>query len=166
MGGDSRYWPIAGSSVDTITAFDVLEHIPDDTGALRNIFSSLQPGGILILSVPAYQWMWSEHDEALHHQRRYTRSEILALAGSSGFCVEYASYHNCLLFPLSLLLRMLSRWSGGRLGISENAMPAKPINTLLRIIYSLEGHIVKRRWRLPFGLSIVAVLRKPEHSPE
>jgi len=139
----------------------VLEDIEDDQAALDSIFASLRPGGRLLLSVPAYQWLWSEHDERLHHQRRYVVAQINSLARSSGFVVDYISYHNCLLFPLSLLTRLLSRLSFGRLRVDENRVPWAPVNALLRIIYSLERHLLKRRIRLPFGLSIIAILRRP-----
>ncbi len=160
-GGDTDGWPIAANSVGTFTAFDVLEHIVDDKAALENLFTSLKPGGRLILSVPAYGWLWSQHDELLHHQRRYLAREISSLAESAGFRVDFVSYHNCILFPVSVLLRLLSRLSGGRLGVDENRVPSPLINGLLRMIYSLERHLVKRRIRLPFGLSIIAVLSKP-----
>jgi SAM-dependent methyltransferase len=160
-GGDTDCWPIAANSVGAFTAFDVLEHIVDDRAAVRNLFASLKPGGRLILSVPAYGWLWSRHDELLHHQRRYLAREISSLALSAGFRVEYISYHNCILFPLSIVLRLLSRLSGGRLGVDENRVPSPLINGILRMIYSLERHLVKRRIRLPFGLSIIAVLCKP-----
>ncbi len=161
QGGDSACWPIAANSVGTFTAFDVLEHIADDKAAMTNMFASLKPGGRLILSVPAYGWLWSQHDELLHHQRRYLARQISSLARGVGFEVRYISYHNCMLFPLSVLLRLLSRLSGGSLSVDENRVPAPPINWLLRTIYSLERHLVKRRIRLPFGLSIMAVLLKP-----
>ncbi|MGI9292801.1 MAG: class I SAM-dependent methyltransferase [Pseudomonadales bacterium] len=161
LGGDTRSWPIAANSVDMFTAFDVLEHIADDKSAMLNLFASLKPGGSLVLSVPAYPWLWSEHDESLHHQRRYVLPDIVTLAASVGFSVEYASYHNCILFPVSFMLRIVSRFSGGLFGVDENRVPAQPINRLLQAIYSFERHIVKRKWRMPFGLSIIAVLRKP-----
>ncbi len=160
-GGDTYAWPIAMNLVDTFTAFDVLEHIPDDKSALVNLFASLKPGGRLIVSVPAYQWLWSEHDAALHHQRRYVLPDIVKLAISVGFTVEYASYHNCLLFPVSCMLRIISRISGGRAGVDENRVPVPLLNRLLQAVYSFERHIVKRQWRMPFGLSIITVLRKP-----
>lgn len=161
VGGETQLWPIAANSVDTFTAFDVLEHIPDDKTAALNLFASLKPGGRLVLSVPAYQWLWSQHDESLHHHRRYVLPDIVTLATSVGFSIEYISYHNCILFPVSLMLRIISRFSGGLLGADENRVPAQPINLPLQAIYSFERHIVKRKWRMPFGLSIIAVLRKP-----
>jgi SAM-dependent methyltransferase len=160
-GGDTEFWPIAENSVTTFTALDVLEHIPDDKTAMIRLFASLKPGGILLLSVPAYRWLWSEHDELLHHQRRYNRRDVTELAASAGFSIDYVSYHNCILFPVSVFLRVLSRLSGGRIGIDENRVPPPPINGLLRKVYSLERHLVRNRVRLPFGLSIMAVLRKP-----
>ncbi len=163
-GGATHAWPIAMNSVDTFTAFDVLEHIPDDKSALLNLFASLKPGGGLILSVPAYQWLWSEHDEALHHQRRYVLPNVVKLATSVGFSVEYVSYHNCLLFPVSCMLRIISRISGGRAGVDENRVPARSLNRLLKAVYSFERHIIKRQWRMPFGLSIIAVLSKPDRA--
>ena len=161
QGGAEQRWPLAPASIDAVTAFDVLEHIDDDQAALANIFASLRPGGRLILSVPAYQWLWSEHDELLHHRRRYVAGQVDSLARGAGFTVDYISYHNCLLFPVSLLSRMLSRLSFGRLRVDENRIPWAPVNALLRITYGLERHLLKRRIRLPFGLSIIAILSRP-----
>ena len=160
-GGDTGHWPIAANSVGTFTAFDVLEHIVDDSAAMANLYASLKPGGSLILSVPAYGWLWSRHDELLHHQRRYLARDIRSLAQAAGFEIRYISYHNCILFPVSVILRLVSRLSGGRLGVDENRVPSPLINGLLRMIYSLERHLVKKEIRLPFGLSIIAVLSKP-----
>lgn len=164
VGGATHAWPIAENSVQLFTAFDVLEHIADEYSALANLFSSLVRGGILILSVPAYQWLWSGHDVALHHQRRYVLRDIVKLAAPAGFSVEYASYHNCLLFPVACMLRGISRLSAGRIAVDENHVPAQPLNRLLRTVYRAERHIIKHRWRMPFGLSIIAVFRKPQAS--
>ena len=120
LGGDVHFWPLAARSIDTFTAFDVLEHIPDDQAAMANLFNTLKPGGRLILSVPAYQWLWSQHDELMHHQRRYLARDISSLARSAGFNIDYISYHNCILFPVVVFFRLISRIFDGRVVVDEN----------------------------------------------
>jgi SAM-dependent methyltransferase len=155
-------WPLAADAVDVVTAYDVLEHIEDEQQVLRRVHATLKPGGRLILSVPAYQWLWSAHDDVLHHLRRYRSSDLAALAAATGFEVEYLSYHNLVLLPVAMVTRVLSRLLGGAVA-DENRVPPRPVNALLRMVYSAERHLLGRGWRLPFGLSIVAVLKRPRN---
>lgn len=159
---DVEGWPVATNAVDLISAFDVIEHIDDDLKAMKMLRFSLKPAGRMIVSVPAYQWLWSEHDERLHHKRRYTAAQLREVGVKAGFELEYLTYHNSLLLPLSILLRLLSRVTRGKLAVNEDRVPHPLINKTLEIFYASESHLIKRGIRLPFGLSVLAVFTKIE----
>jgi 2-polyprenyl-3-methyl-5-hydroxy-6-metoxy-1,4-benzoquinol methylase len=140
---------------DLVAMFDVLEHIPDDRQALSDVRKLLTPEGRLIITVPAYQFLWSQHDLVAHHQRRYRRSQIVRLLRERGFSVLYASYFNTLLFPSALITLLFSRVLSASPDIAMR-QPWKPINWLLTKVFQLERFLIP--WlRLPFGLSIVLV---------
>lgn len=146
-------------SFDLIVAFDVVEHIDDDAGAVRSLARMLRAGGYFLMTVPAYRWLWSEHDEHHHHRRRYTRPEVRKVVEAAGLRVEKCSHFNTLLMPAVLLRRGFARLSGSRLG-PDDAMPAPAVNGLLRRIFASERHLL-RRGSLPAGVSILCLARKP-----
>src|SRR5438445_7550939 len=103
--------PFADASFDLAASLDVIEHLEDDVGALRELRRVVAPGGALLATVPAYQWLWSGHDEINHHYPRYTRS-LLARAGASGGWHEVrTTYFNSLLLPIAIRMRMPDRFS-------------------------------------------------------
>ncbi len=148
----------SGRSYDLVAMFDVLEHVEDDAGALRALRERLKPEGRLILSVPAYPWLWSPHDEAHHHFRRYTRAALRKTAADAGFSIEAESPFNSLLLPPIVLVRLLKGAAGT--GGSDDAMPPRALNRLLGWLFALEAGLVGRV-RAPAGASIWAVLKPP-----
>lgn len=142
---------------DLICLFDVLEHIDDDRAALAALAKLLKPGGSLIISVPAYDWLWGPHDESLHHKRRYRRGDLVRLCGETGLQVARSTYFNSFLFPLAVAGRVWDRWRGGK-HVSGTELPAAPLNTGLKAVFAFERHLLKRM-SFPFGLSILAVAR-------
>jgi len=145
-------------SYDLIALLDVLEHVPDDKGSLAAIRGRLKPGGALLLTVPANRWMWSAHDVAHHHHRRYRKSEIEKLALDAGFRIELLSPFNSLLFPPIAAVRLLGKVTGK--DDSDDAMPGALVNRTLDTIFGLERSLIGRV-PMPFGVSLVAVLRRP-----
>lgn len=143
---------------DLIALLDVLEHVVDDKGALASIFTRLRPGAALLLTVPANPWMWSAHDAAHHHHRRYRKREIDALARQAGYEIELLSPFNSLLFPPIAAARFIGRMRGDE--SSDDAMPGPLVNTTLETIFGLERELIGRV-PMPFGVSLVAVLRRP-----
>ena len=129
----------------------------DDVDAVRALAGLLVPGGWLIATVPAYQWMWSHHDELHHHKRRYTRKEMVALFEGAGLKVRRASYFNALLFPAAAAVRILKNITGSK--AADDAMPSKPVNAVLERLFASEAAWL-RHGSLPFGLSIVIIGRK------
>lgn len=145
-------------SYDMIALLDVLEHVPDDKGSLDAILKRLKPGGALLLTVPANPWMWSAHDVAHHHHRRYRKSEISTLARNAGFEIELLSPFNSLLFPPIAAVRAMGKLTGK--DDSDDAMPGDLVNKTLDTVFGLERSLIGRV-PMPFGVSLVAVLRRP-----
>jgi SAM-dependent methyltransferase len=137
---------------DLVCLFDVLEHIEDDLASLAAIRALLNEGGRLVLTVPAYQWLWSRHDEILHHKRRYIRKTLLAVAARAGLKPVRVSHFNFLLLPLLVAGRIFDRWRGE---VSGHGTPALPLNSALREIFSSEAGLLDFV-NLPFGASIYA----------
>ena len=152
--------PLASGSVDAIVATDILEHLDDDLAALTEFRRILKPGGQVVMTVPAYQFLWSEHDVALMHRRRYVAAQLSDLAVRAGFRTVRLGYALSLLFPLALG-RLLKRRA------SEQGQPEaqiKPIpgwlNAALIGFQRFETAMFRRK-SLPWGLSVVTVLEKP-----
>jgi len=149
--------PYPPESFDAVCTFDVIEHVEDDLGAVAALARLLVPGGWLVATVPAYQWMWSHHDEQHHHKRRYTRRQMVRLFEQAGLSVHRASYFNALLFPLAAVVRMVRNVTG--LKGHDDDMPSRPVNWMLERLFASEAAWLKRG-SLPFGLSIVIIGRK------
>lgn len=160
--------PILGKfpaeSYDLIALLDVLEHVPDDKGSLAAIFTRLKPGGALLLTIPANPWMWSAHDVAHHHHRRYRKAEIAVLARAAGYEVDLLSPFNTVLFPLIAGVRLINKMRGH--DSADDALPARPVNRALDTLFGAEAELIGRL-PFPFGVSLVAVLRRPKaaHRP-
>ena len=146
---------VADARYDLVALLDVLEHVVDDVGALRGIARVMAPGARVLLTVPANPWMWSAHDTAHHHHRRYTADTLRAAVGEAGFHVEMMSPFNSLLFPLAAAARIAGKAMGKT--SSDDGMPSAPVNGLLAGIFGLERHLVGRV-TLPVGVSLVAIL--------
>lgn len=145
---------------DVVTAFDVLEHIPDAVGALRGIRAALAPQGLLVLTVPAFGFLWSEHDTVHHHQRRYTVDLLTGQLSAAGLRLRWSSYFNSLLFPpiaaVRLLQRVLPKSRKNELRSDVETGGSGLANQVLEALFSAERHVVPRV-SLPFGVSLIAV---------
>jgi SAM-dependent methyltransferase len=146
------------NAYDLVALLDVLEHVPDDIGSLRAIHRRLKPGGALLLTVPANPWMWSAHDVAHHHFRRYTRAGLRKLFEQAGFDVQLLSYFNSLLFPPIAVARLIGKARGT--DSADDALPGARVNALLNSLFGLEAGLIGRV-PMPFGVSLVAVVRRP-----
>lgn len=147
-----------GQSYDLVALLDVLEHVSDDRASLGAILGLLKPGGALLLTVPINPWMWSAHDAAHHHHRRYRKREIGRMAKEAGYEIELLTPFNSLLFPPIAAVRLLGKLTGK--DDSDDALPPAPVNRILDGIFGLERGLVGRV-PMPFGVSLVAVLRRP-----
>src|SRR6266850_1390203 len=137
--------PFASSTFNIVTALDVLEHVDDDLKALDELLRITKDGGVLVITVPAYGFLWSEHDEALHHRRRYAASELRNKLTNAGFEVERVTYYITFLFFPILLVRFAQ-------SLSKRSIHAKTshiilpvwLNSLLIAILGLERVLL--RW--------------------
>jgi SAM-dependent methyltransferase len=158
--GDSPLPHLPGverGAYDLIAVLDVVEHIKDDVTALETMADCLKPGGSILLTVPAHQWMWSAHDTVNHHHRRYSKATLGAAIAQAGLKHEGLCYFNSLLFPLAVASRAVGRLVGK--DDSDDSPPAKPINMVLESIFRLERSLIGRT-PLPPGLSIVTLVTK------
>jgi SAM-dependent methyltransferase len=149
--------PFEGKKYDLICLFDVLEHIEDDFGTLQTLKQRLTKDGIILITVPAYQWLWSSHDEDLHHKKRYTINEITNLADSADLTVVTKTHFNTLLFPLAVITRLLNKLLGNKFS-TGSSLPAYYINSLFKNIFSIERFVINRA-AIPFGVSILIKLQ-------
>jgi SAM-dependent methyltransferase len=156
---DGSALPFRSESFDAAIGLDVFEHIERDEAALAECARILRPGGVLILTVPAFRALWGPHDVALHHFRRYRRAEVKVRLKSAGLCPVRLSYSVFFLFPLVLLIRLFEK---RRKGPAEASLPSVPkwLNSLLIRLGAFEAALVKIA-PLPWGSSVVAVARKP-----
>jgi len=141
-----------------ICMLDVLEHIDDDLAAIKAIVGKLKKNGKILITVPAYMFMWSSHDVALHHKRRYTKKQLTGVVQSAGLEIIYSTYFNTYLFPLIVLVRILKNLFGKK-DSTDVTMPSKLMNNLLKKIFYSERLFIPRM-SLPFGISILIMAEK------
>jgi SAM-dependent methyltransferase len=152
--------PFDDASFDLAVSLDVIEHLEDDVGALHELRRVVEPGGALLVTVPAYQWLWSGHDEINHHHRRYNRHTLLAAAQSGGWKLESFTNFSSLTLPVAILLRALERFMPSTTKSSLDLwVPPAPLNWALRQPLNLEASVIGRGGSIPAGLSLLAVFR-------
>jgi SAM-dependent methyltransferase len=163
--GDMRAPPF-GVRFDLIGLFDVLEHLPDDRQALADLRRMLKVGGALVLTVPAHAWLWSYHDLAAGHRRRYAPGDLRERLNSAGFETEYLTQYMTGMVPLIWLRR-------AALFLRKDPLPAAAVenlrarelrvppalNRVMDVLLGPERHLISRRRVLPIGASIIALAR-------
>ncbi len=149
--GDAERLPVRRESLDLVVAFDVLEHLGDDLGTLREIRRVLRPGGTLLVAVPAGMELWSAHDEAVGHVRRYSRGQLVDLVTAAGLTVQHVRSWN-------VLLRPAARWRRRRSSGSDLQGLNPALNFALRATVALER--VLPLSNLP-GVSLVLRATRP-----
>jgi SAM-dependent methyltransferase len=148
-----------GRRYDVITAFDVLEHVERVEEAISAIAAALVPGGVFVCTVPAFMFLWSEHDVANHHFRRYRRRQLVAQLEQGPLRIRHTSYFNSWLFPAVAGVRLLKRLSklpeAGKADY-DLSMPPRLLNELLARVFASERRLVAGAG-LPVGVSLLAV---------
>jgi SAM-dependent methyltransferase len=156
--------PFGDGSFELVTALDVVEHVDDDVAMLADLRRVLVPGGTLLVSVPAFAFLWGAQDEIAHHKRRYRAPELRERLLEAGFEIRRLSYFNSLLFPPIAAIRVLRPFKPGSAARSDFEM-TKPgrLNAVLARVFAAEAPLVERM-NLPVGVSIVA-LATSAHRP-
>jgi SAM-dependent methyltransferase len=147
---------------DLIVILDVLEHLDDDLAALQALYRKLNSHSWLLITVPAYQFLWSYHDEINHHKRRYTLKNLKRVVKQAGYTVCYASYFNTWLFPLVAgvrLLKKIFKMDHPSVDSSDLILPGKIVNKFLTFLFASERYFMNRI-SLPFGVSVVLLAQK------
>lgn len=156
--GKATRLPFKDGSFDCMTAFDVIEHIKDHLKTLREIARVLKTGGIAVFTVPAFMFLWDDHDQMNRHYRRYTIKGFTRELDSEKLKIKYISYFNFFLFPMVLAIKFINRFLG-RNRVFNNQMTVGPLNSILLIIFLLEKRLLPF-FRFPFGVSILCVVEK------
>jgi len=144
---------------DLITALDVIEHIDDDRAAISSMAAMLRPGGLLVVTVPAFELLWDHHDEINHHRRRYKARRLRSTLEDQGLVLVQVRYLFRALFIPKLLVRLVNAARSRK--VAEHGIPRPAINSALRRFCVLEDRLL-RRLPVPFGTSVVGVARKRE----
>ena len=164
---DAMNLPFSNDSFDVVVALDILEHLPDDAAALREFCRVLRPGGHVMATVPAYRSLWSTHDVALMHFRRYLAGEVRDRFVAAGMRVRKLSYAMTLLFPVVWLVRRWTAWRERRASgptTPKASLVAVPnfANRLLIGLLRWENRLIGRVPALPFGVSVFCLAQKPD----
>ena len=161
--GSVMAFPFRAAVFDLVTSFDVLYHrgVVDDRAALAETRRVLRAAGRLLIRLPAYRWLFSKHDRAVHARHRYTAVEVRGMLEGAGFTVERLSYVNSLLFPVPLLQRSVERILPTlERDESDLAPPGDLLNSLLRSTLETEAAWLRRGGRFAWGLSVLCLAQK------
>ena len=166
--------PVEDESFDLIALLDTVEHCDDDMAVLRECYRVCSPGGHLVVTVPAFMWLWSHNDVLNDHKRRYTVKELRDKLTRIGFRVKRMTYNNFLVFPMAAALILLRRGAEQEPELASphfddesyqvEMEPAPPLlNAILRAVTWTESQIL--RWiSLPVGTSIIAIAERPDEA--
>ena len=151
--------PFADGAFDLILATDVLEHVERDDVAASELRRVAAPGALLVVTVPAYRWLWSQHDDSHHHLRRYTAGSLRRRLAAAGWRPVLITYFNSLLLPPIALVRTLARRRAPRDGRTDYQLTGAALNRMLELPLRAEASLIARGARFPAGVSIGVVCR-------
>lgn len=155
--------PLASESFDIVVAVDVIEHIDAHECACREVHRILKPGGLFVLTVPAFMFLWGEHDELYFHKRRYRVKQLRKILENIGFSVKKLSYIEMIFFLPLLFFRRLKRFLSNQKREDFVSLP-EVLNYILRNIIAIDGFFLKYI-NFPVGATIVCVAQKPRLVP-
>ena len=156
--------PFRDAAFDAVTSFEVLYHagVEHDLDSLREFRRVLRPDGLLLLRLPAHDWLRGAHDRLVHTRHRYSRREVIAKLQTAGFTTDHVSWANTALFPPAAAKRLLERLRPEDHAAAAEPdlwQPPEPLNWLLEHCLTLEAPLLQRGFHLPFGLSVLALAR-------
>ena len=170
LGDATQTIPFPDASFDLVTALDVIEHVDADENIMREAFRVLRPNGALLITTPAFQWLWSHNDELNAHKRRYTANELRAKMERAGFKIERLSYNFFLVFPLAASMILLKNATGKQADLKSHhfdddayQVDMEPVSPMLNTILRGVGHVENGMlgvMNLPFGTSLIALGKK------
>jgi len=165
--GEANNIPFESSTFDLVCAMDILEHLDEDSGAMKEFKRVLRPGGFVFITVPAYMFLWGSHDIINMHKRRYEIGQIIDLYKMSGFSILKVTYFNSILFPIVASVRLLKRIlrKGEFKAKSDFFELPYSVNKILEWIFSAEAYLLKY-FNFPFGVSILCIGKKKENENE
>jgi SAM-dependent methyltransferase len=156
--------PFPDGAFDVVGAFDVLEHCEPESVAIKELARVIAPGGRLLLSVPAYQWAWSDHDVRAGHHRRYTKARLLAAVGQTDLTVVRSTYAFCAVFPFFAAERIVRRLKRGSDPSASRLPEVSPMMDKVLMSLTRAEEKVIRKHDLPFGSSVLIAAVKPTGS--
>jgi SAM-dependent methyltransferase len=164
--GSATDLPIPDATFDLVTALGVIEHVPDDERMLSELLRVVRPGGHMLLMTSAHPWLWSVHDDAVHHQRRYRKFEFGDRIRGAGWVIEQLSFINAFLFPPIAVIRLLQRLVPGGPAEEDREMsgffiPPLGANRLLEELLAFEGTLMSLG-NLPAGVGLLCRARRAE----
>ena len=150
------------ADIDVLLLADVLEHVKDDVSFLQDSIDNLKTGASVVISVPALQFLWSQHDVILGHYRRYSRNNLTELVSKIPHTnMRFMSYFNSLLFPVISLARISEKFFKPKNALSSDLQEHSALsNTLLYALFSIERPLLRNRIPLPIGASLLCILQK------
>lgn len=157
----SRTLPLKDNSFNAALVLDVLEHLKDDNAAVSEYYRVLTRGGILVVTVPAYQFLWSYWDKMLGHKRRYDKKNLVSKLEKKGFVVQKICYYNTFIFPMAFIFRFLKgifQRNNQNPGSDFISLPFY-LNNFLLFLSGIERFFIQKS-SLPFGLSLICIAKK------
>lgn len=163
--GEAENPPFKNDSFDIILLLDLLEHLEDDILVIKKLSEILTKDGYLLVTVPAFSFLWGRHDEIFHHKRRYTAKRLKRIFADAGFTVKKISYTNFFIFPFVLFWRSIKRFLNiARIPETDFWEVPGILNTILIIFYSIEALLI-RFTHFPFGVSIICIATRSGNVP-
>jgi SAM-dependent methyltransferase len=150
--------PFSPNSFDLVCAFDVIEHVENDMAAMKELARVVKKEGKIIISVPAYQALWSNHDVINHHFRRYVKHTFYSIVPEN-FKIDYSTYFNTVLFLPIYLMRLLHKNKRSEDSDFEK-IQSSILNSTFEALFSIDRMLLANNLRLPFGVSLLCTLSK------
>ncbi len=147
-------------SFNLVLALDVIEHLGKDKKMLREINKILKPKGVVVITVPAYQWLFNYWDEMLEHKRRYTVQSFKKVVDLDQFTIEYLGYFSMFIFPIAVIVRLIKKMLGKTQTSDFQTTPLSLISIPVIKFFNYIERVLLSIISLPFGLSVICVIRK------
>ncbi len=148
-------------NIKTLTMLDVVEHVEDDNALLKEAYDLLEPDSLLVVTVPAFMFLWSNHDVIHKHYRRYTKKQLNKLLTDNNFQIEYSTYFNFFLFFPALIKRLLDKITGNDRKETEPVEKVSNwLNSIFTKIFKAEEKFINKKIKFPFGVSILTIAKK------